>query len=134
MIPLVIDANSLYSYFYDNSICLGIIDTGKVRLFAPVFLLNEISKYEKYICKKFNLSVDEYKKKFLEICSQVDFIESKFYSDDFGKFSDIQDINDIDYVTLSYKLDIPVWTNDKKFKDIREIDSINTRELIELLC
>jgi predicted nucleic acid-binding protein len=133
MIPLIVDANALYSYFSENSVCSGIIDTGKVRLFAPIFLLKEISKYEKYICNKFNFSVDRYKKIFLEICSQVDFIETNFFSDDFERFSDIQDIKDIDYITLSYKLNIPVWTNDKKFKEIKEIDSINTKELIELL-
>jgi len=43
------------------------------------------------------------------------------------------DVDDVDYFALALKLNCPIWTNDKRFKDQEKIKIFSTLKLIELL-
>ena len=42
------------------------------------------------------------------------------------------DPKDIDYVALAYKLNCPLWTNDKKLKKLQCIKVLSTEDLLKI--
>ncbi len=43
------------------------------------------------------------------------------------------DKDDADFVALSLKTNAPLWSNDKRLKEIKEITVLNTKDLLKLL-
>jgi predicted nucleic acid-binding protein len=42
------------------------------------------------------------------------------------------DPKDINYVALAYKLNCPLWTNDKKLKNLQCIKVLSTEDLLKI--
>ena len=49
------------------------------------------------------------------------------------KISEKELLNDIDFIALALKLKVPLWTNDKLIKKVKDINILNTKELIEIM-
>ncbi|MGC9200887.1 MAG: PIN domain-containing protein [Candidatus Aenigmatarchaeota archaeon] len=43
------------------------------------------------------------------------------------------DVNDIQYFSLALKMNVPIWSNDKKLKQQSKVKVFSTKDLIEFL-
>ncbi|ACS33287.1 Conserved hypothetical protein, C-term fragment [Thermococcus gammatolerans EJ3] len=71
----------------------------------------------------------------LEILREhVIFVPEEFYSEFIPLALEIcPDKDDADFVALSLKVNAPLWSNDRRLKEIREIKVLNTGEVLKLL-
>ena len=99
-----------------------------------VFLKKEVFKYITKIIEKKKLPYEEFFENMLEIFWLIEFVDKMFYSDVISMVKDEVnqiDSKDIDYVALAYKLNCPLWTNDKKLRKLKCIKVLSTEDLIE---
>ena len=125
MIKLVIDANILFAALIKNSKTAEIILEKQVSLFAPEYLIEEFGKYRAIILEKMHRTEVEFNR-FLKILRRRIRIIKKEEIEPFIKNA-IQfspDPKDSLYFALALKLNIPIWSNDKRSKKIPLIDSI----------
>jgi len=132
---LILDNNILFSIMNPNSmnshIFESLFDSG---IFAPHFIIDEFEKYEKECLKKSKLSKEEFYKRKKEVFSKINFInftEFRKYIDTAKTFC--PDENDVFYFALCLKLNLPLWSNDKKLKEQSEIIVLYTEDLIDLM-
>jgi|SRR3989344_3568148 len=135
---LVVDSNVLFTLFWKNSVFNKISLRQDLELFAPEFAIEEINKYKKEIIQKTKISEKEFIEIKKELAIRVEFISIEEYSNFLNIALKIINtekelLNDIDFIALALKLKVPLWTNDKLIKKIKEINVINTKELIEVI-
>lgn len=127
----VVDANILFALSKHSSVANSLFSKFSLRLFAPDFALIELYKHKEELSKKsgidFNSAIKSLKEKAI-------FIEKSEYSKLIKDFSSkISDPKDIAYLALALKLNLPVWSNDKHFKEQSSISVFTTEDLIKLL-
>ncbi|MEK6926807.1 MAG: PIN domain-containing protein [Nanoarchaeota archaeon] len=128
----VIDTNIIFSLFKSNSPTLNILKNNLLILYSPRQAIQELKKYSNLICQK--SLIDE--KTFQETLENLkEIIEFKEPSIIFEKKAEalIKDKKDIPFLALALELNIPIWTNDKDFSKIPEIQIYSTAELINFL-
>ncbi|MBI2044424.1 DNA-binding protein [Candidatus Pacearchaeota archaeon] len=132
---VVIDANEVISALISSSgKTAEIIFSGKLKLFAPEYLLGEINNHKSEILQKSGLSKAELDMLLSLIFLNIEFIP--FF--EFEKFEEeaskiCQDPNDTEYFSLALKLGCSIWSNDKRLKEQNKVKVYNTTELIGLL-
>ena len=132
---LVIDANIIISALISpTGKTSEIIFSDKLKLYAPKYLQEEISKHMREISKKSGLSDEE-----IEILLSLMFLNIEIISfPNFKKFmkqaSEIcPDPNDEEYFALSLKLKCPLWSNDAKLKHGQNLLKVlNTGEVVSI--
>ncbi len=127
----IVDANILFALSNPSSVANFLFSEFSLKLFSPDFALTEIEKYKDEISNKskvdFNSAIKSLKEK-------VVFIDKSEYSELIGKFSSkISDPKDVVYLALASKLSLPIWSNDKHFKEQPLIPVFTTGELVEFL-
>jgi len=129
---LVINANILFSMAKSESKTREIISLFPLILHSPEFALKEIKKYKKEIMSKANIQDFE---EFIKLLKErINFINLEYYKSEIKKCKNlIPDEKDTEYLALSKKLKIPLWSNDKLLKNQTMINVINTPELVDLL-
>lgn len=140
---LVVDSNVLFTFFWKNSIFHEIQNTIVMELYSPEYALEEINKYSSDIIKKANISKKEFKNLKTKLISKVTFMPLGDYSGFIKKIEDMikgssedeknEILKDIDFITLAYKLNLPIWSNDKLLKKQQIIEIFSTEEIIKLI-
>ena len=127
----VVDANILFALSKFSSAASFLVSQFSIELVAPDFALDELYKYKKELVKKagkdFNSIIKSLKDKVMFVDKSEYFKHIKELS------STISDAKDIVYLALASKLSLPIWSNDKHFKEQSLIKTLTTKELIELL-
>ncbi|ASJ05056.1 hypothetical protein A3L01_06635 [Thermococcus barossii] len=96
--------------------------------------MEELYKYRDVITKKAGINADDFEFLISTLREHVMFVEEKFYAEFVPIALEITpDKDDADFVALSLKANAPLWSNDKRLKKIKEIEVVNTRELLRLL-
>jgi len=104
MIRLVVDSNSLFTFFWKNSVFNELCNQNLLELYSPEYSLEEIKKYSsEIIIKK------------LPEAERLDLMK------------------DIDFLALSLKLNIPLWSNDKLLKRQQAVEILTTEEIIKII-
>ena len=133
---LVIDTNEVISALIKDGKAREIIMSGKFEFVSPDFVLDEIRKYESYICEKSGLGKDEFELLMALIFQKITITPSNEYetSKETAKKLMTRDIKDVPYVAcyLALKCD-GVWTNDSDYEDKKGIRTVSTTELSLLL-
>jgi|SRR3989344_8530180 len=111
-----VDTNILMTFFWENSFTKGVLVDKDFEFFAPEYALEEINRNKSEILRKTRISTDKFKelKKDLAIC--VEFIPLEEYSEFLEKAKNILNKEDIDFIALALKLNLPLWSNDKGMK------------------
>lgn len=127
----VVDANILFALSKPSSVANSLSSKFSLKLLAPDFALIELHKYKDVLSDKseidFNSAI-----KFLK--EKVVFVDKSEYSELIKKFSSkISDPKDVTYLALASKLNLPIWSNDKHFKEQSLIPVFTTEELIKFL-
>ncbi len=132
----------MFSYFKKGSFVNRTIGSKLFALFSPEMALGELKKHSDDICAKAGITKAEFIILLEELKLHVIFMPLEKYSSFFGNArrlaesltkEDFDDfLDDIDFVSLSLKLEVPLWSNDGLFKKI-ELKSYTTAEMVELL-
>ena len=128
---LVVDANILFSLSKETSSASEIVKRFNLKLFAPSFALEELSKYKDELEKK---SKKDFKTIISSLKEKINFIEEPEYSGFLNEPKiNISDPKDITYLALALKIKSPIWSNDNHLKEQSLITVFTTSEIIELL-
>ena len=129
---LVINANVLFALAKPTSIANEILAKEDCQLFTPDYAFLELTKYKEEIMEK--SGINEFKKIIDSLKNKVTIIKIADFAYEIRKVSkEIPDEKDVPYLALSYKLGIPIWSNDRHFKQQYVSRVITTEELISLI-
>lgn len=126
---LVVDSNILFSCFMPNSTAKKIVLSRIVDLYAPGFALDELARHQEEIIRKARISKGEFDEITTDLALAVDFIPLTDYAKYIRKVAS-PDPDDIDFIALVCKLELPLWSNDKKLKQSK-ITVFTTQDIIE---
>ena len=127
----VVDANILFALSRHSSVANSLFSNFSLKLFAPDFALIELHKYKEELSRKSEIDFNSAIKSLRE---KVIFIDKSEYSKLIKESSSkISDSKDVTYLALASKLNLPIWSNDKHFKEQSSISIFTTEELIKLL-
>ena len=121
----------MFSFFWKKSLVKKLLMNQEMLLFAPEFALEEINKYKKDIIVKAKLTAQEFNILRRELAIAIEFIPFEAYKKYLKKaLSFSPDENDIDFLALSLKLKIPLWSNDKLLKKQNVVQVLETKEVL----
>ena len=133
---LVLDANIVFSAMIAKgrklkSTKIDLLFSGKLEFFAPTLLLLELLNNKEEIKSKSTFSDTDFNN-FVEMLKlRVKFIPLKYLSDELKEAKEIcNELKDIAYFALAIKLNCPIWSGEKSFKEQSRIEVLNTKELI----
>ena len=128
---LVIDTNNIIAALIKNGISRRLIVSPAIQLITPDHTLQEISKYEKLICKKAKLSSNEFKLLFNLLFEQITIAPKEDYVKYLDKAKNlIDDIDDVTFIALCLATQADgIWSDDKHFKSQKEINIYRTKEI-----
>ena len=131
---VIIDANILFAALIKDGKTIECLLEKNVHLFAPEFLMEEFRAHKEEILKKTKRTPEEFNE-ILEIFQDIiTFIPKEECSQFLSRAETIsQDKDDAAYVAVALKMNIPLWSNDKKLKQQQEIKVYSTKELLEIL-
>jgi len=128
---LVIDTNIIISALIKNGISRRIIVSPLIDFVTFEYTLQEISKYEKLICKKAKLNHDEFKLLLNLIFENIIIIPKKEYKaflNPAKKFT--EDIDDVAFIALCLALKMDgILSDDYHFKTQKDVIIYRTKEL-----
>jgi predicted nucleic acid-binding protein len=137
---IVVDANVIASALLKDSFTRKLLlHDCTPKLFAPMFLENELLKYTKFFSKKTGLPKKKIKllleKLFKE--GNITLVPKKEYAEFMGKAKEFSpDPQDTVYFALALKLSCPIWSQDSALKKQFFVKIYSTTELskkIELI-
>ena len=128
---IVVDTNSIISALIKNGISRRIIVSPVIRFITPDYTLQEISKYEKLICKKAKINHDEFKLLLNLIFEHITIVPKEDYNGLLNRAKTlIEDVDDVPFIALclASKAD-GIWSDDAHFKTCKEVIIFRTKEL-----
>tara|TARA_Y100000310_G_C20695151_1_gene825151 strand:+ start:461 stop:898 length:438 start_codon:yes stop_codon:yes gene_type:complete len=129
---LVVDANILFNFFNHRSKTIEFLLLEYLELFAPEFALKEINKMSDLLKKKCKISNKEFNIMIGDIPLEIYFTPKDQYSMVWDKAEKIcGDPDDIDYLALALKLNVPLWSNDKKLAEQQQVEVLSTLDIIQ---
>lgn len=127
---LVIDANVLFATFVKDGTTARLFFLDGLHLFAPEFLLEEFGKYEGKIRAKTHRDARDFEEVLATFRNRITFIAMADVINFLVEAESISpDPKDVPYLAVAIKLDIPIWSNDKHFKDQERIKVYATHDL-----
>ena len=120
-ILLVVDSNILFSYFMLSRKIRNLVLNSKVTLYTPDWAIHELNKYfDSKIAKRVEekgISGEEIELIVLDVMQRLIVVPKALYTDKWDeamKIAEQFDVKDTPFIALALKLNIPIWTGDKK--------------------
>ena len=133
-ILLVVNTNVLFSFFGKSTTTRELIFLLSGRLISPEFAISELEEHKEEVLRKAKIDEGTFQRVLDVLREHVIFVPEEFYSEFIPLALGIcPDKDDADFVALSLKVNAPLWSNDRRLKDIKEIEVLNTGEVLELL-
>ncbi|ASJ07933.1 hypothetical protein A3L11_01305 [Thermococcus siculi] len=124
----------LFSFFGKSTVTRELVFLLSGRLISPEFALEELREHRDEILKKAKIGEKEFEEILSVLREHIIFVKEGFYAEFIPLALKITpDKDDADFVALALKVKAPLWSNDKRLKEIEEIEVLNTKELLELL-
>ena len=131
---VVVDANELFAALISRRRTLDLFFISSLEFVSPNFIIEEFEKHKKEIVNKSKLTSEEVDYFRMLISSKIKFYDVEEYSDFLPVAKKISpDPNDEDYFALALKLNAPIWSQDKKLKEQKEVKVYNTKEILEII-
>jgi predicted nucleic acid-binding protein len=132
---LVLDANILFAALIKNNLTRQLLVSENIQLFAPEFIFNEVQKYLKVILKKSKKSIEELERLMFELSQIIVFIPTNDLHPYLTYAKQISpDPDDALYLALALTLQCPIWSNDKRLKEQKEVIVYSTEDLLRTLA
>lgn len=128
MIKIIIDAAPIISALIGGA-SREIIFDPTYDFLTTEFTIKEVAKYIPYISKKSKACIDEVKE-LIELLP-ITIHNRDFYEEEINsakKLIENKDKKDIDILALAIKTSCPLWSEDKHFKGIKEINLLQTKD------
>jgi len=132
---IVIDANELFSCIIAkgkklNSRTLDIFFSDKVRLHAPMKMLEELGNNRQEIIRKSGFSHAEYTLFLKVLTLRIDFAALNSFSGEIAEAKSLAPhLKDAQYFGLALKLKAAIWSEEKAFKRQSKVQIFSTNEL-----
>ena len=124
----------LFSFFGKSTTTRELIFLLSGRLFSPKFALEELEEHRKEIMKKSRIYEDDFRRLTNVLREHVIFMAEEFYAEFIPLALEITpDKDDANFVALALKINASLWSNDKRLKEIENIEVLGTKELLKLL-
>ncbi|WP_297535293.1 PIN domain-containing protein [Thermococcus sp.] len=133
-ILLVVNTNVLFSFFGKSTTTRELIFLLSGRLISPEFAVSESGGTQEEVLRKAKIDERAFQRALEILREHVIFVPEDFYSEFIPLALEIcPNKDDADFVALSLKVNAPLWSNDRRLKDIKEIEVMNTEEVLKLL-
>lgn len=131
MRKFVADANILFSLGKESTKTSEMAKKYSLKIYSPLYTIEELKKHSKEIEDKTKIKFEEF---YNSIEKKIILIKTNDIKEEIKKCSKaLSDPDYIIYIALSNKLNLPIWLNDKDFKEQYQRLVLNTEEMIELL-
>ncbi len=132
---IVVDANIVIAAILGSRGKLNILTSQNHKFFVPAFIIDEINKHSKTICKRAGLSSEEFEEILESILTFVEIVEYSEYINYVSKAYNSmkrRDLKDHHYVAcaLSVNADF-IWSEDKDFFEQKIVVVKNTEIFLE---
>jgi predicted nucleic acid-binding protein len=130
---IIADANVLFSFFRRDSLTREIIINSnldyEVELIVPDYVFFELKNHKKEICKKANISEEDF---YFALEALKLFIYVEEWKDLEKEAASLLKDNpkDIPYVALALKFGCPIWSYDAGLKKQAKIKILTTKDLL----
>jgi predicted nucleic acid-binding protein len=129
---LVVDANILFAALIKNGMTSDLMS--EHELYSPLFLIEEFKSYESELKNKTSRTDEEFDFIFKILTDYIIFVDLSYDLFNIQKAIKISpDPKDVVYVALALKLQCPIWSNDKKLKEQKEVIVYSTDDLLKIL-
>jgi len=130
---LVVDTNVLISALLVRAKTYELIMLGNLELFVPEYSLEEIYHHKSELRKRMGVEEHEFLLALNIILSQTTVVSRSYYQQFEPKAKDVSpDPTDFTFFALAFAMKLPIWTNETKLKNQKEVRIYNTRELLEI--
>ncbi|WP_088866812.1 PIN domain-containing protein [Thermococcus radiotolerans] len=133
-ILLVVNTNVLFSFFGKSTTTRELIFLLSGRLISPEFAIKELYEHKDVITRKARISSEDFEFLISTLREHVMFVGEEFYAEFIPVALEITpDKDDVDFIALSLKVNAPLWSNDKRLKEVNEVQVLTTKEVLKLL-
>ncbi len=131
---LVIDANIVISCLISGKIS-EIVFSPKLELYAPELLFAEVRKHKQELTSKSALSEADIDLLLLLIEKQITIVPKLGFSSEISQAEVLlrEHKKDIPYVALALHLNCPIWSYEKRFDKIVDIEILTTQQIMNLV-
>ena len=127
---IITDANIFFATVVKSGITRKLWFSPYLDLYAPDFILQEISKYNAYMIEKFQGNEENYRGLQRLLLNRINFIsESELEPFLEGAAVFTGDEKDLFYIACALYIGCGIWSNDKHFKKQKRIQIKTTEEL-----
>jgi len=128
---LVVDANIIFADLIKDGNTIELLLEPNLHLFVPEFLFSEISNHKKELMKKTERSEEELNEILDILEHRMTIIPMEEFESFLNKGKEISpDPDDVPYFALALKLNIAIWSNDKKLKEQRRVKVYSTKDIL----
>lgn len=130
---LIVDANIIFSALIRHSVTAKLLFVDDLHLYAPEFLLDEVKKHHKYLSKKTHRSKEEFESVFAVLKRRIVFIPKDYIISYLEKADKISpDPDDSIYFAAALRMNISIWSNEKRLSKQDTIKIYSTQQLYEI--
>ena len=130
---LVVDANIIFSALIRHSVTAKLLFVDDLHLHAPEFLLDEVQKHHRYLSDKTHRSKDEFESIFEVFKRRIVFIPKDYFNSYLEKADKVSpDPDDSIYFAAALRMNISIWSNEKRLKRQDKIKIYTTQELYDM--
>lgn len=128
---LVVDANIIFAALIRDGATLELFLEPELRLFGPEFLFEEIGKHKTELARKTRLGQGELEQLLILMRHRMTIVPKEEFVHYLEKAERISpDPYDAVYPALAMRLDILIWSNDKKLKEQTAVRIYSTKDLL----
>ena len=129
---LIVDANILFAALIKDGGTSGMMFRNELNLYAPEFLLEELTKHEQTILDKTHRSPDEFERLINVFSRRIIFLPKDEFDKYITRGEEISpDPDDSMYFALALLLEADLWSNEKRLKNQNKIKIWSTGDLID---
>jgi predicted nucleic acid-binding protein len=130
---IVIDANVIIAMLIKPGKTIDLFFDSRLNLVAPQLLFEELNNNKRGIINKSRLTKEEFELLYLILKNNIEIIPEEEFLRFKEKAEEIcPDPKDIVYFALSFYLNCPIWSNEKKLKEQPKIIVYATHDLMRL--
>jgi predicted nucleic acid-binding protein len=132
-VDLIVDANIIFAALIRESITAKLLFVDDLHLYTPEFLLDEVKKYQKYLSNKTHRTKEEFESIYNVIKKRIVFIPMNYITPFIKKADKISpDPDDSVYFAAALKMNISIWSNDKRLTKQDKVKIYATHNLYEM--
>ena len=132
---LAVDANIVFAALLaPRGTTASILFSERLKLFAPEYLLEELAEYENSLRERAGYTKEGLRIALEAIPRVITLVGIETLRPYIEPASNAcPDKHDVNYFALAMKLRCPLWSNDRRLKTQREVEVLDTAEVIRLL-